>query len=160
MRHEAFIVRCDSGVLGLSPMARAAELKVIAGGSLNAVMKELAPPFEKSAAYRLSIHFDSTPNINHPPQLGTPAFDVVFVPIDVFKDADAKLRFGQNPVTDIARVGYGVIARAGASKHRHLHAGRAEGGPARRPVHRVRCLPAPPALTSQKSLSASGSPRK
>jgi molybdate transport system substrate-binding protein len=103
------------GVLGLSPMARAAELKVIAGGSLSAVMKELAPPFEKVSGYRLSIHFDSTPNIITRLNSDT-AFDVVFVPIDVFKDSDAKLRFGQNSATDIARVGYGVIVRAGAPK--------------------------------------------
>jgi molybdate transport system substrate-binding protein len=104
-----------AGVLGVAPMARAAELNVIAGGSLNAVMKELAPPFEKASGFKLSIHFDSTPNIIT--RLNSDAaFDVVFVPIDVFKDANAKVRFGQNAAVDIARVGYGVIVRAGTPK--------------------------------------------
>ena len=62
-----------------------------------------------------SIHFDSTPNIIARVNSGTP-FDVVVVPVDVFKDAAAKARFAPGPTVDIARVGYGVIVRAGAPK--------------------------------------------
>jgi molybdate transport system substrate-binding protein len=94
---------------------RAAELKVIAGGSMTALLKELAPPFEKASGHTLSIHFDSTPNIISRVNSGTP-FDVVVVPIDVFKDATVKARVAPEPTVDIARVGYGVAFRAGASK--------------------------------------------
>jgi molybdate transport system substrate-binding protein len=93
----------------------AAELKVIAGGSMTASMNALAAPFEKASGHKLSIHFDSTPNIVARVNSGTP-FDVVVVPVDVFKDAAAKARFAPGPTTDIARVGYGVIVRAGAPK--------------------------------------------
>jgi molybdate transport system substrate-binding protein len=63
----------------------------------------------------LSIHFDSTPNIIARVSAGTP-FDVVVVPVDVFKDAAARAHFAPGPTVDIARVGYGVIVRAGAPK--------------------------------------------
>jgi molybdate transport system substrate-binding protein len=94
---------------------QAAELKVIAGGSMTASMNALAAPFEKASGHKLSIHFDSTPNIIARVNSGTP-FDVVVVPVDVFKDAAAKARFAPGPTIDIARVGYGVIVRAGATK--------------------------------------------
>src|SRR5437870_4256962 len=102
-------------VFGVSPMARAAELRVIAGGSMTASLNALTPGFEKATGHKLSIHFDSTPNIIARINSGTP-FDVVVVPVDVFKDAAARARFVPGPTVDIARVGYGVIVRAGASK--------------------------------------------
>src|SRR5438552_3458017 len=101
--------------LGVPVMAQAAELKVIAGGSMMAPLNQLSPEFEKTTGHKLSIHFDSTPNIIARVNSGTP-FDVVVVPVDVFKDAAAKARFAPGPTVDIARVGYGVVVRAGATK--------------------------------------------
>src|ERR1700704_4151646 len=102
-------------VLGVTPMVEAAELNVIAGGAMTASLNRLAPEFEKATGHKLSIHFDSTPNIIARVNAGTP-FDVVVVPVDVFKDAAAKARFAPRPTVDIARVGYGVIVRTGAPK--------------------------------------------
>lgn len=95
--------------------AKAAELRVIAGGSITGLLNELGPQFEKASSHRLSIHFDSTPNIIARVNSGTP-FDLAIVPIDVFKDAAAKAHFVPGPTIDIARVGYGVAVRAGAAK--------------------------------------------
>jgi len=92
----------------------ASELKLIAGGSLAPLFKELGPQFEKASGHTLSIHFDSAPNIVSRINAGTP-FDVVVVPADVFKDAAAKGKLS-DPTVNIARVGYGVIVRAGAPK--------------------------------------------
>jgi molybdate transport system substrate-binding protein len=80
-----------------------------------ASLSALAPEFEKATGHKLATHFDSTPNIIARVTSGTP-FDVVVVPLDVFKDAAAKARFAPGPTIDIARVGYGVIVRAGAPK--------------------------------------------
>lgn len=103
-------------VLAMPPIAdlKAAELKVIAGGSLVPLFGQLGPQFEKDSGHRLSIHFDSTPNIIARVASGMP-FDAVLVPIDVFKDAGARAHFASDAV-DIARVGYGVIVRAGTPK--------------------------------------------
>jgi len=92
---------------------KASELKLIAGGSLAGLFKQIGPQFEQASGHTLSIHFDSTPNIISRINAGT-AFDVVVVPVDVFKDAAAKSHLA-NP-TDVARVGFGVIVREGAPK--------------------------------------------
>jgi molybdate transport system substrate-binding protein len=100
----------------MSPSAdlHAAELKVLAGGSMTGPLNELGPQFERAFGHKLTIHFDSTPNLI---KLATSApFDLGVVPVDVFKNAEAKARFVSGPTTDIARVGYGVIVRAGAPK--------------------------------------------
>src|ERR1022692_4671067 len=98
--------------LGMSPMnVKAAELKVLAGGSLTG----LGPQFEKATGHRLTIHFDSTPNLIKQVTSDAP-FDLAVVPVDVFKDAAAKARFAPGPTIDIARAGYGVIIRSGAPK--------------------------------------------
>jgi molybdate transport system substrate-binding protein len=106
-----------SGIFAMAAATslQAAELKVIVGGSMTASINAIAPQFEKATGHRLVSHFDSTPNIIARINSGTP-FDVVVVPVDVFKDAAAKARFAPGPTVDIARVGYGVIVRAGAPK--------------------------------------------
>src|SRR3984957_3666885 len=104
-------------VLLMSPTAslKAAELKVLAGGSLTGPLNEIAPQFERASGHKLVIHFDSTPNLIKLATSGAP-FDLGVVPVDVFKDAAAKARFAVEPTTDIARAGYGVAVRAGAPK--------------------------------------------
>src|SRR5215475_895441 len=99
----------------LGSMADAAELKVIAGGSMTSPLNQLSPEFEKATGHKLSIHFDSTPNIVARVNSGTP-FDVVVVPVDVFKDVAARARFAPEPTIDIARVGYGLVFRTIAPK--------------------------------------------
>jgi len=112
MKTLAAAIAC---VLAVPVMAQAAELKVIAGGSMTAPLNQLSPEFEKATGHKLSIHFDSTPNIIARVNAGTP-FDVVVVPVDVFKDAAAQARFTPGPTIDIARVGYGMVVRSGTPK--------------------------------------------
>jgi len=99
----------------LSPSggARAAELKVLAGGSLRSVLTELGPEFERVSGHKLVIHFDTTPNLIKAATTGEP-FDLGVVPIDVFRDDGARAYF-TSPV-EFARVGYGVAVRTGAPK--------------------------------------------
>ena len=112
------LLTAAASMLGLallpSSNLQAAELKVLAGGSLTTVLNDLGPQFERASGHKLVIHFDSTPNLIKLATSGEP-FDLGVVPIDVFKDAAAKARFAA-PMTNIARVGYGVAVRAGAAK--------------------------------------------
>jgi molybdate transport system substrate-binding protein len=102
-------------VLAMSPNTHAAELKMIAGGSMTGPLKQIVPQFERATGHKLVIHFDSTPNLIKQATSGAP-LDLAVVPVDVFKDPAAKARFVAGPTIDIARVGYGVIVRAGAAK--------------------------------------------
>jgi molybdate transport system substrate-binding protein len=117
---KGFLPAAAASIMGLalamsSSALEAAELKVVAGGSLVPLFKELGPQFEKASGHKLSTHFDSTPSIVARIGSGT-AFDAALVPIDVLKDAGAKARFAPGSIVDIGRVGYGVIVRAGAAK--------------------------------------------
>ena len=104
-------------MLMLSPVAplHAAELKVLAGGAMTGSLKDLGPKFEAASGHRLDIYFGATPELIKQATSGAP-FDVAVVPVDVFKNADAKAKFAARPTIDIARVGFGVAVRAGAPK--------------------------------------------
>jgi molybdate transport system substrate-binding protein len=103
-------------LLVMPPMTdlHAAELRVLAGGSMTGPLNELALQFERASGHRLVIHFDSTPNLIK--QIISGPFDLAVVPADVFRDAGTKARFVSGPTIDIARAGYGVVVRAGAPR--------------------------------------------
>ncbi len=117
MATSSITVSLLSLTMVLSPVAgaQAAELKVLAGGSMTASLNELGKQFESTTSHKLTIVFDSTPNLIKAATSGAP-FDLGVVPVDVMKDAAARARFAGGPTTDIARVGYGVAVRAGAPK--------------------------------------------
>ena len=95
--------------------ARAAELRVLAGGGIAPALNELKAQFERTSGHTLVIVYATTPELIKEATSGTP-FDFGVVPVDVMKDAAARARFTPEPTTDVARVGYGVVVRTGAPK--------------------------------------------
>src|SRR3981081_3758314 len=95
--------------------ARAAELVVLAGGSMTASLKDLGPQFERATGHKLVFQFAGTPELIKQATSGA-LFDLGVVPVDVMKDPAARAKFAPGPTVDIARVGYGVAVRAGAPK--------------------------------------------
>jgi molybdate transport system substrate-binding protein len=94
--------------------ADAAELKVIAGGSMTASLKELGPAFERASGHKLDIAFAAAPELI---KMATSApFDLGIVPMDVMKNEAARAKFAAGPTTDVAHIGFGVAVRAGAPK--------------------------------------------
>ena len=108
--HSSFSILLLAASLLPQP-AIAADLRVLAGGSLAAVLTVLAPAFEKASGHTLAIHFDPTPNLIK--QALAAPFDLGIVPVDVLADPAARTRFAPEPPTSIARVGYGIAIRAG-----------------------------------------------
>jgi molybdate transport system substrate-binding protein len=87
-------------------------LKVLAGGSMTASLKELGPKFETATGHKLDITFAATPDLI---KMTSSPFDLGVVPVDVMKNDDARAKFSGTPA-NIARVGYGVAVKAGAPK--------------------------------------------
>ncbi|MGB9365152.1 MAG: substrate-binding domain-containing protein [Xanthobacteraceae bacterium] len=100
--------------MALAP-ARAAELRVLAGGGMAGEWALLKPRFEQASGHRLEIFFGTTPNLIKEATSGKP-FDLAVVPLEVMRDAGARAKFTAGPTIDIARVGLGVAVRAGAAK--------------------------------------------
>lgn len=103
----------------ISPMARSAELQVLAGGAMTVPLRELATEFERTAGHKLL--FGTTPELINLATSGD-AFDLGVIPREVFNNAEAKARFASGPTTDIARVGLGVAVRSGAARPRRVEA--------------------------------------
>jgi molybdate transport system substrate-binding protein len=96
-------------------MTKPAELNILAGGALTGPLGELAPAFEKISGHKVSLAFAATPQLIQQVTSGA-AFDLGVVPVDVMKDTAARARFAVGPPTDVARVGFGVAVRAGATR--------------------------------------------
>jgi molybdate transport system substrate-binding protein len=101
--------------MSLPLAATAADLTVLAGGSMTASLRDLGPRFEQATGHKLAFRFAGTPELIKLATSGAP-FDLGVVPVDVMKDAGARATFAAAPPVDIARVGYGVAVRAGAPK--------------------------------------------
>ncbi|HKS84000.1 MAG TPA: molybdate ABC transporter substrate-binding protein [Pseudolabrys sp.] len=103
--------------MAAAPIAavQAAELKVIAGGGMTAPLKELGPQFERATGHKVDIAFAATPELIKMATSGNP-MDLAVVPVNVMQDAGARARFAPEPTIDIARVGFGVAVKAGATK--------------------------------------------
>jgi molybdate transport system substrate-binding protein len=105
-----------AGAVGLSFAlalpANAADLKILAGGSMTGPMKELGPRFEKATGHKLTFVYAGTPELIR--QAASTPFDAGFVPAPVVQSAQARDKF-VSPVP-VARVGYGVAVKAGAPK--------------------------------------------
>jgi molybdate transport system substrate-binding protein len=101
--------------MALAPAARAAELRVLAGGGMAGEWALLKPKFEQVSGHKLEIFFGTTPNLIKEATSGKP-FDLAVVPAEFMRDAGARAKVAAGPTVDIARVGLGVAVRAGAAK--------------------------------------------
>src|SRR5882757_5944050 len=87
----------------LSPLANAAELKVLAGASFAGSLKELGPQFEKATGHKLDIGYGAAPELI---KMTSEPFDLGVIPADVMKNEAVRAKFAGAPAP-VTRVGFG-----------------------------------------------------
>ena len=118
MRIRPFLAAAKIGfalllVQGLA--AEAAEVKVIAGVTMRAMMGELGPQFERAMGHKLVIWYGHAGSIPRRIKAGE-AFDLLVSGSLGLDEYTKQGKIAADTRTGIARVGMGVGARAGAPK--------------------------------------------
>src|SRR5580698_7691194 len=105
-------------VLGLSlptTAAHAADIKLLEGNALNAVMEELGPQFEKATGNKLVITLGTSAQLKARIENGE-AFDAVLLTKAALDELAAAGKVADAARAPIARAGIGVAIRKGAAK--------------------------------------------
>lgn len=98
--------------LALATVANAAEITVISGGAIEPGLKAAAAAFEKQSGHKVSITFNTTPQMTKRVAAGD-SFDVIIAPPGAVKQFAAAGKVEAGGV-DVGRVGSGVAVRPGA----------------------------------------------
>ena len=99
----------------LSFLAKAAEVKVMAGGPLTAVFKELGPQFERDTGHRIVTRFSGTAVIKKEIDAGE-AFDLVITNASAVDGWIKEGKIDAATRASVAHAGLGVGVRAGSPK--------------------------------------------
>lgn len=95
--------------------AEAAEVKVMAGAALSAVIGELGPQFERATGHKLVIQYGLGPALKRQIEAGE-AFDLVILSPALMDDLTTQGKIAAGARAEIVRAGVGVAVRAGAPK--------------------------------------------
>lgn len=95
--------------------ANAEEIKVLSSLGIKAVVDELAPKFEQTTKHKVATQFDLASVLKTKIEGGEP-FDVAILTPPLLDDLIAKGRISSASRSLVARVGLGLMIRAGAPK--------------------------------------------
>jgi molybdate transport system substrate-binding protein len=99
----------------LSAYAQAADLILLEGNALNAVMDELGPQFEKATGNKIVATLGTSAQIKSKIESGE-AFDAVLMAKGTLEELTKAGKFAASPQAAIAKAGIGVAIRKGAPK--------------------------------------------
>jgi molybdate transport system substrate-binding protein len=101
----------------LPPMggAGAAEIKVMSAVAMSAPLNELTVEFERSTGHKLVLSFGTVGAVQNRIQAGETA-DVAILTPSLIEDLAKQDKIAAGSRVDIAKVGVGLVIRAGASK--------------------------------------------
>jgi molybdate transport system substrate-binding protein len=113
--HRAIAALAALGLLcGITP-GQGAELKLLQGNALNAVMEELGPQFEKAAGHKLVATLGTSAQLKGRIE-GGEAFDAVLLTKAALDELATAGKVADAPRAAVARAGIGVAIRKGAAK--------------------------------------------
>jgi len=95
--------------------AQAEEIRILSSVGIKAVVEELAPQFEKATKHKVTAVFGIASALKTKMEGGEP-FDVAILTPPLLDDLIAKGKVAPSSRTVVARVGLGLMVRAGASK--------------------------------------------
>jgi molybdate transport system substrate-binding protein len=100
---------------GAPRSAAAAEIKVLTAGAFKQVVVALIPEFEKQTGHKVILDNDTAGALQKRIE-GGEAFDVAFITPGVINDLAKKGKIVEGSGVPLARVGVGVMVKAGAPK--------------------------------------------
>src|SRR5688572_4382316 len=102
-------------VLAQAATAGAAEVKLLAGTGMRAVLEELLPQFERSMGHRLSVQYGPGVDAKRQIEAGE-AFDLVITTPVIMDELIKQAKVARDTHSLIARSGMGLVARADVPK--------------------------------------------
>jgi molybdate transport system substrate-binding protein len=113
--YRAIVLIAALGLPLVTVSAQAAELKLLQGNALKAVMEELGPQFEKATENKLVVTLGTSAQLKGRID-GGEAFDVAIITKGALDELAAQGKIADSPRAAIARSGIGVAIRKGAAK--------------------------------------------
>ena len=104
-----------SCMVGIAPVALAAEIKVLSGGAVKAAVTDLGEAWSRETGHRVVITYATTGASMQKIAAGEPV-DVIILAVEAIEQLVAQGTALARTKTDIARVGIGVAVREGAPK--------------------------------------------
>jgi ABC-type glycerol-3-phosphate transport system substrate-binding protein len=103
--------------LAATPVA-AAEIRVISPGVIsNSGLTEVAAAFEKKTGVKVTIQVDGMGTIMNDTRTGTPAADIVMLPMDLMADMALSGALKLESFTPLGRVEIGLFVKPGFNSH-------------------------------------------
>ena len=102
--------------LSISQMAQSAEMKVVSGGAFKQVLSALAAQYEKETGNKLAIVYQTVGQHLDLIRGGKEEFDVAVLTPAAIEDLAKEGKIVAGTRADLARVGIGVVVKAGAAK--------------------------------------------
>lgn len=113
MRKALPIVAIMAGLLGHGADAQAADVKVLTTGAMKEVVLAVVPAYEKETGNKVTVSNDTAGAIAKRIE-GGEGFDLGVLTPAAIKELTGKGRFVAGSAANVARVGVGVVVKAGA----------------------------------------------